>query len=318
MHATQLLNNYLFKLCQGVHRARLRSLMVSVRAVMTEKTLSVTGIGRAIHSNTTQKHKIKRADRLVGNPKLNSDRLAFYRAIAHWLLRGQHQPIIIVDWSDLMPSRQYHLLRAAIPVGGRALTVYEEVHPEKHLGHPRVHRQFLTTLKQILPTGCCPIFVTYAGFGNTWYQQVETHGWHWIGRLRRRTMVMPESKTRWEYSDSYHHHATGRAQCHGRMMLARSNPQSGYLYTYKKIKQHRIKKNHYGRKSAANHSKYNALRQNEPWVLDSSLNIPATRIIGDARYLAGRNDCRDERLVSTLSGQYNDTSSNLIDLLSWE
>ena len=179
-----------------------------------------------------------------------------------------------------MPSRQHHLLRAAIPVGGRTLTLYEEVHPEKQLGNSRVHQRFLSTLKEMLPKGCCPVFVTDAGFGNTWYQQIEKHGWHWIGRLRRRTMVMPISKKHWEYSDKYHDHATGRAHCHGLMTLARSNPQAGYLYTYKKIKQHRIKKNHYGRKSAANHSKYNALRQNEPWVLVSSLDQSANRIIG--------------------------------------
>jgi len=66
MHATQLLNNYLYNTCQSVHKRRLQSLMASVRAVMFDKTLSVTGIGRAIQSDTTQKHNIKRADRLIG------------------------------------------------------------------------------------------------------------------------------------------------------------------------------------------------------------------------------------------------------------
>jgi len=279
MHATHLLNNYLYKMCQGIHKRRLQRLMTSVRAVMTQKRLSVTGIGRAIQSNTTQKHNIKRADRLIGSAYLNQERLEFYRALAKWILRGQAQPIIIVDWSDLMPSREYHLIRAAIPVGGRTLTVYEEVHPEKYLGHPRIHRHFLQALKQILPVGCCPIFITDAGFGNTWYQLVEKLGWHWLGRLRRRTMVMSEEEKHWDYSDKYHACAIGCAQCHGLMTLSRSNPQAGYLYTYKKTKQHRVKRNHFGQQVESKHSKYNAKRNREPWVLVSSLNQSAKSII---------------------------------------
>lgn len=279
MHATQLLNNYLLKMCQDIHQYRLVSLMSSVRALICGQTLSVTGIGRALKSGTTQKHNIKRADRLVGNPKLHKERNVIYGALLKWLLKGIKQPVIIVDWSDLMSGREYHLLRAAIPMGGRSLTVYEEVHPEKQLGHPRVHRDFLRTLKTLLPAHCQPVFVTDAGFGNTWYQAVEKQGWDWLGRLRRRTLVMPEGEKHWTYCDTYHENATGRARAHGRMRFARSNPVTGYLYTLKKTYKGRIKKTASGQQAASKHSQHNALRGREPWVLVSSLNRPAKTIM---------------------------------------
>jgi hypothetical protein len=39
------------------------------------------------------------------------------------------RPLIIVDWSDLHADGSRQLLRAAPIVQGRALTLFEEVHP---------------------------------------------------------------------------------------------------------------------------------------------------------------------------------------------
>ena len=43
------------------------------------------------------------------------------------------------------------LLRASLPVGGRALTLYEEVHPQKKLANRDVQHRFLQRLAQRLP-----------------------------------------------------------------------------------------------------------------------------------------------------------------------
>jgi len=37
------------------------------------------------------------------------------------------RPVIVVDWSELTWDRRFQLLRAAVPVGGRAVSIYEEV-----------------------------------------------------------------------------------------------------------------------------------------------------------------------------------------------
>ena len=77
MQATQLLHNYLGKRCQAIHKTRLQAIVIGVRALMHGKTLSVTGIGRAIASRAYTKH-------------------AIYRAMIPWLPGKIHQPAILI------------------------------------------------------------------------------------------------------------------------------------------------------------------------------------------------------------------------------
>jgi hypothetical protein len=80
-------------------------------------------------SNTTAiRHRIKRCDRLLGNSKLEAERHLVYAAMTRHIMCGIAQPLIIVDWSDLRADRSQQLLRAALMVQGRTLTLYEEVH----------------------------------------------------------------------------------------------------------------------------------------------------------------------------------------------
>ena len=49
----------------------------------------------------------------------------------------------LVDWSELPRDGQWQLLWASIPRQGRALTLYEEVHPQRDLNNRAVHDRFL-------------------------------------------------------------------------------------------------------------------------------------------------------------------------------
>ncbi|OLK33606.1 transposase, partial [Xanthomonas oryzae pv. oryzae] len=62
--------------------------------------------------------------------------------MAHWLLRGD-QPVIVIDWSDLKPDKSWCLLRAAVPVGGRTLTLLDMVVSGKQQGSPGAEKRFL-------------------------------------------------------------------------------------------------------------------------------------------------------------------------------
>ncbi len=75
------------------------------------------------------------------------------------------------------------LLRASLPVGGRALTLYEEVHPQKKLANRDVQHRFLQRLAQRLPAEAAPIIVADSGFKVPFYREVERLGWR-----SRRTM----------------------------------------------------------------------------------------------------------------------------------
>ena len=94
-----------------------------------------------------------------------------------------------MDWSDLSSERDYHLLRASIPVGGRALT-YEEAYPQKHNNNDCVHKRFLDKLSNMLPEDCCPIVITDAGFRNPWFKAVRALALNYVGRVRNRDMLL--------------------------------------------------------------------------------------------------------------------------------
>jgi hypothetical protein len=55
-------------------------------------------------------------------------------------------------------------LRAAVPVGGRSVTIYEAVYSESEKATPHVEKAFLGTLKSLLPAHVTLIIVTDAGF----------------------------------------------------------------------------------------------------------------------------------------------------------
>ena len=72
-------------------------------------------------------------DRLIANLHLDKERVEAYRMLAHEWLSGLPQLLIVVDWSPVTDDMQWHLLRASVVVDGRSITLFEEVHPRKHL-----------------------------------------------------------------------------------------------------------------------------------------------------------------------------------------
>jgi len=142
MQAKKMLHQILDKNCPQIHEYRLTALMDVVESLVYGQTLTVTGLGRSSLRNISMKHSIKQSDRLIGNPHLHKERLSIYQAIARQLIGNNKQPLILIDWSDYTYDRSQLLLRASIPVGGRALTLCEEVHPLKAYGNARIQKAF--------------------------------------------------------------------------------------------------------------------------------------------------------------------------------
>ena len=179
---------------EGVHRARWRAFESCVQALIGGRRLSVTGLGRGETSKVAPKHCIKRADRLVGNPRLAAERGTVYRHLAQRLLQSSHQPVVLVDWS-VLPGGMRYCLSAAVPIGGRALPIYCEVHGRSKVGNGVVERAFLRRLQVVLKGICTPVIVTDAGFRNPWFREVAKLGWHYLGRLTGYVTVCDQRST---------------------------------------------------------------------------------------------------------------------------
>jgi len=65
MRVVQLLHSLIKKSCVNIHAKRLTVLFKVVGSLALGKKLSLAGLGRSLKSSTTERHNIKRVDRLL-------------------------------------------------------------------------------------------------------------------------------------------------------------------------------------------------------------------------------------------------------------
>lgn len=267
MHVKSILHKILSSV---MHLKRLNALMIIVNAAFEAKQLSVTGLGRALALPIQERSGIRKVDRLVSNQKLHAQREVVYREVARLLVGMKTRPWLLVDWSPV-PNTTHHLLRAALVCEGRALSLYEEVHPESKLGNRNVQKRFLSRLKVLLPEHCSPIIVTDAGYHTSWFKAVRILGWDYIGRVRGLVKYCPEGQTQWYSLKTIHQKATSTAKRLGRVRLSKSATIEGVLCYYKAAMKGRVNKNKRGQPSKSTDSQDKAKSAKEPWVLITSL-----------------------------------------------
>jgi hypothetical protein len=213
---------------------------------------------------------LKRLDRWLSNRSMQAARFSLYHAAAARLVHHRY-PVVLVDWSELPRDGRWHLLRASIARKGRALTLYEEVHPQRRLGARRVHKTFLRRLHAMLPADFQPIVVTDAGFHTPWFRAVESLGWYWLGRVRSRTRLrLAQTDAPWLPVARYYARASARPESPGLARLTASNPIRCRLVRLKRPPQGRQQKRRDGRRAAGGTAREKARRQREPWVLACS------------------------------------------------
>ncbi len=149
MHAKRVLHYLLTDVCHGMHAARRQAIAVGVVTALRGTCLTVTALGRSIESTAKEKHCIKRADRLLANHDVPTESFGAYVALGHRLIGGTTRALIVVDWSDLDATKTHVLLRAAVPVGGRVLTVYEEGHTGATKAKPTTYRMFVERWRRV-------------------------------------------------------------------------------------------------------------------------------------------------------------------------
>lgn len=251
------------------HQSRWKALVDVTSALFSAGRLTVTHLGRHIKGPGYVKHKIKKVDRLLNNRYLLSERENVYRAQTRTLLGGKGQAVILVDWSPC-GNRSNHILRASLIDNGRALTIYEEVHPESQLHKPRVEFRFLEALKRVIPSTCHCIIVTDAGFKSPWFQKVASLGWDFVGRLRN-NIQYENNRGKWASVSSLHKTATRKIQALGQRLVVRTNPIHTFLFTVKQLAKQRKARNKDGSITKGGSTAQHRKSAQEPWVIASSI-----------------------------------------------
>jgi hypothetical protein len=166
-----------------VHAATVAATFAGVKAVLVGQELTLSRLGRAMPSPASEKHGIKRADRLLGNARLHGERIVFARAIANYLLPRSRRPLVLIDWTEATTHR-HSILVAALAFKGRAIPLYAETYSLSLNNNPRVEQGFLDRLKRVFPDCLKPIIITDAGFRFSWFDHVRKLGWDYVGRIR--------------------------------------------------------------------------------------------------------------------------------------
>lgn len=288
MHAQQIIQDLLSAECRSMH-ARRRACVAAMVEASSKGGLSLMGMSRVASGATSIRHRIKRCDRLLGNSKLGKERHLIYGAMARSAIGRIAQPLIIVDWSDLCPDRSQQLLRAALMVQGRALTLYEEIHPLSRAASLKVHRAFLKRLKTLLPADSRPVFITDAGFRSTWFKLLDSMGYAWIGRIRNRDMVRPTpGEHAWRGCKALYAKANCEPRDLGQFQYVRSHPVACRLVLIKKKARGRHRTTVHGNVARSRHSLKQARAQKEPWLLAVSPQLAALDAKAIVAIYAGR------------------------------
>ena len=273
MRATEVLQKCLGDALKPMHALRRHVLLRAVEALIHGRRLTLIDVARAWPEAERIRAPLKALDRLLGNPHLHAEREHVHAAMVRWLLRGPH-PVIVLDWCDLKADRRWHLLRAAVPVGGRTLTILDMVFPDGQQGSPAAEKRFLQRLATLIPHHVKPILVTDAGFRAPWFRAVETMGWYWLGRLRHRTLVKPvevsDESEAWVPCRALYELAVAAPRDLGLMDTVRAKPWRCRVVVHAKPPKGRKQRNRQGLPSRTKKCKENAAREREPWLLVAS------------------------------------------------
>lgn len=303
MSIITLLHNLLKESLPSIHATRLQALM-AVEAGLRGASVSITALGRTLSGAAYIKHKIKRMDRLAGNRHLKTERMALYAAMAQWLLKSLPMPLILIDWSPLTADQRQQLLRAALPTGGRSITLYEEIHPRNKLGNRRIQQRFLARLQALLPAGVTPIIVADSGFRTPFFREVESLNWHWLGRIRNRDFIAwADCPDDWLAAKSLYAKATRKPKRLGLALWVRSHSLVGELVTFFRPARGRKHLTTQHRPAQSCASRKHAKREKEPWLLVVSPSLKAYSAVRVVNYYRSRMQI-EEGLRDTKSTHY--------------
>ena len=267
MHATQILRRALSSALAPMHGGRRKVLMRAVESLIGGRRLTLTDLSRSWPKATFAHAPLKALDRLLSNQHLHGELDALHLAMAAWLM-PEACPVIVVDWSDLKGDGRWCLLRAAVPMGGRTLTVCERIYPIAELNAPRAQQAFLVALARIVPAGKRPVIVSDAGFRSDWFRAVAARGWDYVGRLRNNTKVRQGHRA-WRPCNTLFAGATGAAEALGSWEMVQGRPWTCFFV--------RIRRKPHKRGARASMPSQGRTiekirkREREPWLLATSL-----------------------------------------------
>lgn len=270
MLADVFCHNFIAKSLSWMHTKTRNSLTNHIKSLLSCRAhLSLSVLGRNLPGKALVKHKINMCWRFLSNKKLHGNEKTIYKSICTPVLAELKEVLIAVDWTGCCSS-DTHMLRASLLHTGRSIPIYNEIHSQKDLGTEKIHNQFLSNLKEILPEGKRVVIVTDGGFKTPWFSKVAQLGWYFVGRVNGTINYRLDTDNKWNPIENLHNFVRRGVTCYlgiGRLGQDSKTRIKALFTSYWGRKK--------GRKNASprypdaekRYSKVNS----EPWILVSNL-----------------------------------------------
>lgn len=176
---------------KGLLPTQQATLSQMVTGLLFCRSLILAEIARGFETPVAFPHNLKRVERYVSNPRINS--LQSKQVVARRLLRQLHhrlqlkptQPLeIIIDWTSVWP---YQVLSALVPVAGRAVPVWQWAIARDQLKAQQntFEMQFIAALRRCLPKHWKVIIVADRGFQRVAFlQYLDAQGLGYVIRVK--------------------------------------------------------------------------------------------------------------------------------------
>jgi len=274
MHAYRIVQRFIESHLRLMHAARRQVLAQAVAAIVAGHSVSLTRIARALSGSIRLKAALKRVDRLIGHRRIEQEARLVGALLLKQLSKLSAPLVIVVDWSAVNPGGSFVELRAAVSYPGmdRALTVYQQVYPQRQLGSCKIECALLDQLHRWLGGRSRVIVVTDAGFRRPWFAHVERLGWSWVGRVRRGVLLAAPGEARcsgwcWQSVGEWFARANGRAK---RSSNCRLSKRGGWPCEVVLVRRRVLGRKHYrcpGYGSPSRAAREARRSAKEPWLL---------------------------------------------------
>lgn len=272
MFINELIHSHLEEFCPEIHANRLQAVMDVATGLARSKQLTIVEMGRHLQSNIKLKYRVKKVDRLLGNKNLYSELNTLYSGLSNYvfkyLAQDKYSPIV-VDLCFLKDDHDIQMLSAEVATQGRTIPLYREVFKAGYLKGRE--KDFISKLSNCIPNDREVLIIMDAGFGDDWFDVIESQNWHWLVRARSGKYIKLSDKEEWQEASDLFGKATSRAKCYENAYITKSQCRPCRVIIKKGLlKNKRTKPSRLPRNYNSGNGNYKRVAK-EPWILATNL-----------------------------------------------
>jgi hypothetical protein len=159
-------------------------------SALEHRRLGVTMLALGLRGRTSVKHRIKRVDRFLGNPRVEQEVL--FEALGRVFWQGRGRVLLALDWT-VLPG-DFHAVVLSVILEGRSVPVAWNVVKGWRLHRSRnaLEQGLLLLVESYWPPQVERVVLADRGFGYAELARfLEQHGWFYILRVNPKVRLKP-------------------------------------------------------------------------------------------------------------------------------